>query len=162
MRHVTWIAMGWLVLSAACLRTEPEPEAPTGQAAPEPEYELMTHWQPSVSVVAFKDYVDDPFEYVGTMVVVEATVDAVVSERVFWVNGDGDDRALAVVREDVPRHQMREVNVGDRVRFNALVLPSSARSAVVGELGAAARSAIASTPAFLAVYWADVTILERG
>lgn len=165
MRHVTvvgWIALGSLALAATgCIRDEPEPLPPSARAAPDPEHELTTYRQPSVSVVTFRDYIDDPMKYVGTIVVVEATVEVVVSDRVFWVNGGDEGWALAVVRESAPRDQMLDIRVGDRLRFNALVLPSSARSAIVGPLAPGVREAISSTPAFLAVYWADVTIAGR-
>jgi hypothetical protein len=99
------------------------------------------------------------YDYVGVPVEGTAQVDQVISDRGFWVRS-GDNRMLAVVREDVPQHEMIDIDRGQRIKFTGLVLSKSAVEDLSGELEPETRRAILGQPAFIAMSWRDVSIME--
>lgn len=112
------------------------------------------YWRLSAVSVALADYVGVPVE--GT-----ARVTEVISDRGFWVDAGGEHPLLAVVREDVPRHEMIDINEGQRLKFAGLVLSKSAIDDLSGSLERQTRNAILQQPAFLAVDWRDISIMEE-
>lgn len=155
------------VLLVGCGRDEPPPNVPatptqtTGyEGEPAPAGTATARGGDTGQVVvAFVDYAREPTRYMGKQVSVEATVAEVISDRAFWLDAGPQGRVLAVVREDVPRHEMIDINAGQRLRFDALVMPSTAMNQLAGTLEPDAKNAIQSTPAFLATYWRNVQMV---
>lgn len=104
-------------------------------------------------ILAVRDFVGIPVQ--GT-----AEVNEVISDRAFWI-GSGDQRVLAVVREDVPQHEMIDIDKGQRLKFTGLVLSNTAVDDLTGKLEDDAKQAIREQPAFVAMYWKDVSIMDQ-
>jgi hypothetical protein len=117
-------------------------------AEPEPEARVLKLAPVAVSVV----------DYVGVTVSDRATVSEVISDRGFYL-GAGENRVLAVVREDVPQREMIDIDAGARIRFEGVVSSPSAVDDVTGSLEPTTRDAIANEPAFLALHWTDIELL---
>lgn len=110
-----------------------------------------------------EEFIADPKERLGTWVFIEdVVVDEVISDRAFWMqplNAVGDDgRFLGVVREDVPAHEMIDIDAGQRLEFTGLAMDASDVAHLAGTLETDARAAIDEVPGFITMYWADVTI----
>lgn len=92
-------------------------------------------------------------------------VDEVISDRAFWLkplNAVGDDgRFLGIVREDVPGHEMIDIDAGQRLRFSGLAMDAEDVDRVAGELEPDARAAVEEAQGFITMYWADVEIRRQ-
>lgn len=150
--------------AAGCVgasRDDPEPNVALARYELVPtEHVVLAPERPTPSRenAAFVGYARAPVLYVGAVASVEATVAEVISDRAFWLDGDGRARVLAVLREDLPHHGASELSPGQRIRFDAVVLPSSA-ARDLGTLDEEVHRAIADAGAFLAIDWTDVTVL---
>lgn len=110
--------------------------------------------------VAFADVARHPGKYIGALVQAEARVAEVVSHRAFWLESDGG-RVLGVVRQDGSQHADIDVYIGQRLRFEAVVLPPSQRD-LAGPSEPAVAQALGSQPAFLAMYWNGIEIVNAA
>jgi hypothetical protein len=96
---------------------------------------------------------------VGKTIRGRARVDEVISDRGFYL-GKGKDRVLGVVREDVPRREMIDIDEGDVLEFEGLLLTQGAKDDLTGELEADTKRALDQAPAFVAMYHRDVRIAD--
>ena len=111
------------------------------------------------SAVDFKTYAKSVSDHEDQLVEGEATVTKVISDRGFYLkNPSGGDDIFAVVREDIPSHEMIDIDAGDRLKFEAW--SESKESQVAGALEADAKQAIEKSPGFLTMYWRNVDVLE--
>ncbi len=103
----------------------------------------------------------EPGENVGMEVAGRAPVTEVVSDRGFWL-GRGEDRIFAVVREDVPRQEMIDINAGQLLDIRGTLLDEdSVDEAVEGTLEGETRATIEGQEHFISVHHRDIAILSR-
>ncbi len=98
-----------------------------------------------------------PERFAGKQVKGEAKVKRVISDRAFWLDSGQGKQVLAVVREDVPKKEMIDIDAGQTLRFKADVLTSKDAAALKGSLEADAKEAIDKEPLFLSMHWRDVS-----
>ncbi len=96
---------------------------------------------------------------VGRMVTGTFQVDEVISDRGFWI-GEGENRVFAVVREDVPKHEMIDIDKGQSLKLTGYLVPASAASNLTGTLEKDTTQAIEKEGAFLAMHHKQVKIVD--
>lgn len=96
-----------------------------------------------------------PVDFVGKTVAGEGTVGEVVSDRGFWLES-GDNKIFAVVREDVPHHEMIDLNKGERIKFGALLVDGDDWRQLAGKLEPTTQQMLQKQDYFLAIYWKDI------
>lgn len=113
--------------------------------------------------ITFAAMAQQPEQAVGKTVSGEAEVLRVISDRAFYISEKKGTAApgqvLAIVREDVPQHEMIDIDAGQRIRFTGQV--KSSKDQVAGKLEQDSKEAIAERPAFITMHWRDVDILEK-
>lgn len=100
---------------------------------------------------------------VGTLVTGDAMVGKVISDRGFWLTSDdGKVRLFSIVREDVPKREMIDIDSGDRLRMVGLLMKPEDVGLVAGELEKETKDTIAKESVFLSVYHGNVEFLSRA
>lgn len=89
----------------------------------------------------------------------QAEVASLISDRAFYLKTQGDKKVLAIVREDIPQHEMIDIDAGDHIQFQAW--SRSSKDQVAGELEEDAKKAIEDEPAFLTMYWRNVSFVQQ-
>lgn len=95
---------------------------------------------------------------VGTVISGRATVGDVVSDRGFWLQGK-NGKVFAIVREDIPKDEMIDINEGAELELTGIVLGPKQTDAVGGTLDEKTREIISGEPAFISIYHAEIEIL---
>ena len=102
----------------------------------------------------------NPLEVVGKEMSGTVYVDDVISDRGFYVT-DGKQRVFAVVREDTPKHEMIDIDKGQKISFRGLLMEQKMMADLTGELEQDTKDAIMAAPYFIAMHHSDVKILEQ-
>ena len=115
-------------------------------------------------VMTYREYASQDTPPPSATVRGEAVVTKVISDRAFWLETEGvngEEPVLAVVREDVPRHEMIDIDAGQTLRFQSEIVQADgdAASEISGTLEADAQQAIDDEDSFLSMHWSDVRIL---
>lgn len=101
----------------------------------------------------------DPARRPGARVTGTSEVREVISDRAFWLDTDAEDPVLGIVREDVPQHEMIDIDAGQTITFEGrLVRGADVPSQIDGPLEQDALQAISKTPNVIAMHWRDVDI----
>lgn len=103
-----------------------------------------------------------PEQHIGNEVQGEAMVTKVFSDRGFWLRTDDGAMVLAVVREDVPRPEMIDIDEGQRIRLTGDALSASQLDQVAGTLEQETKEAIRAQGTFISTHWRDISILEKA
>lgn len=120
----------------------------------------LTQPQPDQAISMTRVYLA-PVNFVGATVVGKAEVKKVMSDRGFWVNHDGE-RIFAVVREDVPSHEMVDINKGQTLEFGGVVVDGDDWKKLAGDLEPQTRQTLKEQPYFVAIYWDDIQTVEQS
>lgn len=110
------------------------------------------------TTVAYSTYVLAPVKYMGKEIRGQAKVTEVISDRAFRIEDESGGKALAIVREDVPKHEMIDINAGQTIEFTGQAMSSDQTDEVEGTLEKDAKQAIEKEPAFITMHWRDVKI----
>lgn len=115
-------------------------------------------------VMSYREYASQDTPTPSATVRGEAVVTKVISDRAFWLETEGvngNEPVLAIVREDVPRHEMIDIDAGQTLRFQSEIVQADgdAASEISGTLEADAQQAIEEEDSFLSMHWSDVRIL---
>ncbi len=142
--------LGVTALTFGCQREQVEDEEPIEAGTGEPTEDVQLE-------AAFLE----PGENVDMTVTGQAPVTEVVSDRGFWLGHKGK-RLFTVVREDMPREEMIDINAGQRLELKGQLLESEAvEDSVAGELEPETRDIIEGQEYFLAVHHRDVQIVSE-
>lgn len=101
-----------------------------------------------------------PQRYVGRSIHGEAAVTKVFSDRGFWLRTEDGSTILAIVREDVPRPEMIDIDEGQRLRLTGDALAASSVDEVAGTLEPETKQAIRAQGTFLSTHWRNIEILD--
>lgn len=101
-----------------------------------------------------------PVDFVGATVVGKAKATKVISDRGFWVNHNGE-KIFAVVREDVPSHEMIDIDKGQRLKFGGVLVDGDNWEQVAGNLEPQTKKTLKEQPYFIAVHWDNIEIMNN-
>lgn len=123
--------------------------------------ESATETEDDTKVYSMTTIYAAPVDYVGATVEGKAEVTKVISDRGFWVEKDGN-KFFAVVREDAPKHEMIDINKGQTVKFEGLLLEANQWQNLTGSLEKETRQTIRQRDYFIAVYHDDMTVMNKN
>lgn len=101
-----------------------------------------------------------PADYIGTTVKGRVKVTNVISDRGFWIT-NGEQRVFAVVREDVPQHEMIDINKGQVLEFVGVLTDGENWRALEGLLEEDTKETLKKQDYFVAMYWDDINIVGQ-
>lgn len=109
--------------------------------------------------VAVTEVFAAPVDLIGTTVFGTAKVTSVISDRGFWVKSGGD-RIFAIVREDIPRPEMIDINAGQELKFMGVLTDGQDWELVAGDLEPETVAILKEQPYFINVYWEHIKIMD--